>query len=144
MQTQQLRHPNADNKHITTLSNQNEQDCTTHLSTRISQRARADVSRIVPALKNGNNLVEKHRTLLAPAAVDFDLRSVRFMRQNAAASINIHHNHHHHHQHNHHHHQHHHQHHHMQMREQRTAGRSLVLVRRSPLAFEGVSDGQEE
>ena len=61
----------------------------THLSTRISQRARADVSRIVPALKNGNNLVEKHRTLLAPAAVNFDLRSVRFMRQNAAASINI-------------------------------------------------------
>jgi hypothetical protein len=44
-----------------------------HLAPRISQRARADISAVVPALKHRNDLVEENGALGGASAVDFHL-----------------------------------------------------------------------
>ena len=83
---------------------------TRHLTTGISQRLRAVVSAVIPALEHGNDLVEEDGALLWSAAVNLDLQCNAVERnvQEVFERVNI-------------------------ACRSLTAGSSLVLVLRSPL-----------
>ncbi len=82
-----------------------------HLAPRIRQRARTDVSTVVPALEHRNDLVEEHGALSGAAAVEFHLDDAGSSSASPVCEFAIPKN----------------------KRRKRTAGSNLVLVSRSPL-----------